>query len=195
VGKDTSDNEKADGPAQLMKLTLAANQLAKADGAINGYEMRNHLLEQRRQARVRYKNGFTLPASAANLRADADRKVRHSRTLARNIRNATGVAKHADADAHHVVAAADGRAQESRKIIFHWGIGINDADNGLYLPRTASSNVPGLGSATAHSGIHTTAYHFAIQARLFEVQEEDVTIGRATLRDIKQEILNDEFTY
>lgn len=92
--------------------------------------------------------------------------MRHSRILARNIKNAAGESKHAEADSHHVAAAQDKRAQRARTLLFRWGIGINDADNGLYLPKTWASAVPGLEDA-----------------------------GRKALRDIKQDILSNEFDY
>ncbi len=86
-GAGNLEFESAD---RTLLITLAANQIAIGDPQANPYETRNALLETRRIARVRYKNGVTLPAPAAKLRADAERKVRHSRILERNIRNATG---------------------------------------------------------------------------------------------------------
>jgi hypothetical protein len=157
--------------------------------------LRNQLLEQRRLARVRYQNGVTLPASAKRLRADAARKTRHSRILARNILKSTHQVKHIQADAHHIVAAGDKRASRSRGILFRWGIGINDADNGLYLPKRWVSQVPGLGAATAHQTIHTTAYHLAVTAQLALTRPSNQETGRLTLRDIKSDILSNEFEY
>lgn len=176
-------------------MTVETNLVVPNDGGANAYELRNQFLLQRRMARVRYENGVTLPATAKKLRADADRKVRHSRILARNIKNATGEVKHAEADAHHVVAAADKRARRSRTLLFRWGIGINDADNGLYLPKCWASQVPGLDEATAHEVIHTTAYHLAVTSRLILAKPSNQTAGRATLRDIKFDILNNDFDY
>jgi len=146
-------------------------------------------------ARVRYENGVTLPAKAKKLRADANRKVRHSRTLARNISRATGSAKRAEADAHHIVAAADQRASRSRTLLFRWGIGINDADNGVYLPKKWSSVVPGLDAATTHEVIHTTAYHLAVTSRLTLAKPSNQANGRKALQDIRYDILNDDFDY
>lgn len=180
---------------QLLQLTIAANQIASHGGSTNSYEMRNTLLEERRKARVRYKHGKTLAASADKLRLDAERKVRHSRILARNIKNATGVTRHANADAHHIVAQLDRRAQQSRLLLFGWGISINDADNGVYLPKKWASKVPGLEQATAHEPIHTDDYHFAVQARLIDAKGQESEQGRLVLRDIKGEILRNQFIY
>ncbi len=184
-----------DSAQDILDLTVETNLLTSDDAHVNAYELRNALLLQRRLARVRYENGVTLPASAKKLRADAARDVRHSRTLARNIRKATGDAKHAEADAHHVVAASDKRARRARGFLFRWGIGINDADNGLYLPKKWSSQVPGLEDATAHEVIHTTAYHLAVTARLALTKPSNQASGRVTLRDIKFDILNNDFEY
>ena len=184
-----------DSAQDILELTVETNLVVPNDEHVNAYELRNQFLLQRRLARVRYENGVTLPATAKKLRVDADRKVRHSRTLARNIKNATGEAKHTEADAHHVVAAGDKRARRSRTILFRWGIGINDADNGVYLPKKWASQVPGLDEATAHEVIHTTAYHLAVTSRLALTKPSNQQAGRSALRDIKHDILNNDFDY
>ncbi|HET6433805.1 AHH domain-containing protein [Dyella sp.] len=180
---------------EILDLTVEANLVTAPGAGINTYELRNELLQQRRLARVRYKNGVTLPASAKKLRADANRKARHSRTLARNVSKATGTTKHAQADAHHIVAAADKRAARSRSLLFRWGIGINDADNGVFLPKNWSFAPPGLEEATAHEVIHTTAYHLAVTARLALTKPSNQTNGRLALQDIRYDILHDDFEY
>lgn len=183
-----------DSADQILDFTIAANQIANSGTNANSYEMRNTLLEARRKARVRYKHGLTLPATAEKLRADAERNVRHSRTLARNIKNATGVAKATEADAHHIVAQSDRRAVRSRLVLFGWGIGINDADNGVYLPKKFSSEVAGLKDATAHENIHTDEYYFAVEVRLIDAGRESER-GRQALHGIKGEILKNQFIY
>ncbi|PTT90151.1 hypothetical protein DBR42_06570 [Pelomonas sp. HMWF004] len=180
---------------EILAITIEANLSSPNDAHVNAYQVRNDLLLQRRLARVRYENGVTLPATAKKLRADANRKVRHSRILARNIRNATGEAKPTDADTHHVVATQDRAAERSRRLLFKWGIGINDKDNGLYLPKNWSSKVAGLEEATAHEVIHTLAYHLAVTVRLQNTRPSNQVEGRKTLCDVKYEILHDEFEY
>ena len=195
LAKEKPAKPVEDNTATIMQLTLAANRIAGQDQHVNAYEMRNRKLEERRKARVRYKNGLTLPASAEKLAADAARKVRHSRTLDRNIRNATGTTRHTLADAHHIVSSGHPRAEESRRILFDWGIGINDADNGVYLPKKWLPKLQGLEKATAHEMIHSPDYYFEVEARLAVIQFEDTQIGRLTLREIKGEILLDQFVY
>ena len=103
-----------DAAQDILDLSIELNLVLPTDSHINAYELRNQFLLERRLARVRYEIGVTLPARAEVLRADAERKARHSRILARNIKNATGEVKHTDADTHHIVAAADIRAARAR---------------------------------------------------------------------------------
>lgn len=183
-----------DSPELVFQLTIAANQIAGTDTSSNAYEVRNaHLIDERKK-RVRYKNGVTLPCSAQKLLADAERKVRHSRTLARNIKNGTGVMKPAQADAHHIVAQSDRRASGSRDRLFRWGIGINDVDNGVYLPKRAGA-MPASPNATAHEGIHTARYHLAVFARLLSVDDDQAAPARAELRDMRDDMIAGVFPY
>ena len=55
--------------------------------------------------------------------------------------------------------------------------------------------MPGLDDATAHEVIHTTAYHLAVTSRLTLTKPSNQTAGRTTLRDIKSDILNNDFDY
>jgi hypothetical protein len=97
-------------------------------------------------------------------------------------------------DSHHIVAQSDQRAKESRQRLFDWGIGINDADNGVYLPKRAGL-MPGTPDATAHSGIHTTRYHLAVFARLLVVDDDKTTLARSALRDMRDDMIAGVFPY
>jgi hypothetical protein len=119
-----------------LALTIGANRIASNTPDANGYELRNEVLERARKQRIAYENGKTKEACSAELLfADAGRKGSHRRTLARNIDKEAGAARPAAVCAHHVVASQDTRAADSRTRIFACGIGINDVDNGVYLPR------------------------------------------------------------
>ena len=187
--RDFSETSKG-----VLDATIAANLIAADDAHVNAYEMRNALLEARRKARVRYKNGETLPATAAKLLADAERAARHSRILARNIKNASGVDRHVAADAHHIVAQSDKRAKASRDFLFDWGIGINDAANGVYLPKKNGS-VPGMDDATAHEIIHTSPYHLEVWSRLRDILGEGSSVARIELREMAADMVAGEFPY
>lgn len=196
--KDMTTEEIYKEPIKdILPLTIAANNLAGgANSGVNPYVLRNELILREQKKRIRYKNGFTLPASAEALQMDAERKVRHSRTLDRNIRKANpGMARPAQVDAHHIVAQQDWRAENARRLLYQWGIAINDADNGMYLPRYRSSSVPGLPNAPAHQIIHTALYFLAVTQVLSRQRHEPTEKGREALRAIKVELLAGTFLF
>ena len=80
-------------------------------------------------------------------------------------------------------------------MLYGWGIGINDADNGVYLPIEGFPRPVGMDNATIHDDIHTFRHHFAVTARLLDVAPADPTGARVQLRTMKREILADEFPY
>ena len=113
------------------------------------------------------KTGQTLPTTAIILAMDADRNIRHSRALASNINKANrGQCRPQETDAHHIVGRLDFRATDSRTFLFMWGIGINDADNGVYLPRYARTKIANMLKAHHHQGLHTDDYYFNVEIRL-----------------------------
>jgi hypothetical protein len=180
-----------------LELIIAANQIVAASGSgANPYEMRNQFIIEEKKERVRYKNGYTLPASVQALRLDAQRAVRHSRILATNIKKANppGV-RPKESDAHHIVAQDDARGRQSRFYLFNWGIGINDADNGVFLPRFARARKDPLANAAIHQTIHTDTYHFTVTARLLAVAKDTVEIGRKALRKMRAELTAGTFPY
>jgi hypothetical protein len=70
----------------MTDLTITANRIA-ANAGVNGYPARNAIVIEEAKQRIRYKNGVTkMPYSAMALLNDSERDVRHSDTLARNIR-------------------------------------------------------------------------------------------------------------
>jgi hypothetical protein len=153
--------------------------------------------KEKREALCR--NGFTLPVTAEQLIAEAERTARHSNKLTRDMK-AAGQARPADAapgsvSAHHVVAATDLRADESRKMLFRWNIGINDVDNGVYLPAHRKSTVASLPNASKHAVIHTDLYHLNVLARLMPVPGNSPQNGRPARRQIKQELVDGVFPY
>lgn len=182
--------------ASVARLTTAINRIA-ANSGLNTYELRNEILVEMKKERVRYENGRTLDGySAARLFEDARRKTgNHRRTLARNLDRESSQKRVADVCAHHVVASSDVRADDSRDIIFKWGIGINDADNGVYLPRLKNVPVPSMPNAPVHGPIHTTRYHAAVAARLIFGDPQDSAACRAILRVIKKNLIDGSFPW
>lgn len=142
------------------------------------------------------KQGMTIPMSAIMLAMDADRKIRHSRTLTTNINKANkGQVRPDFTDAHHIVGRLDLRAARARDFLFAWGIGINDASNGVFLPRYVSSIVPSLPQASPHQNLHTDKYYLAVTMRLIPIRAKDASIGRIALSTIKGELIAGIFPF
>lgn len=70
--------------------------------------------------------------------------------------------------------------------MFGWGIGINDGDNGVYLPMH-QVGMTGFPKAAHHSPYHSPDYHLAVYLRL--LQEREAEGGRNELRSIKADLL------
>ncbi len=191
----TSEEVYAEPVNNVAELSIAANQIAAGSGE-NPYELRNTRILEQKKAKIRYLNGYTIAASAQALFNDAQRKARHSRILGNNIQRANphdnrphGV------DAHHIVAQLNPGARLARTYLFNWGIAINDADNGVYLPRYAHTQVSSMPNAAKHQKIHTLTYYLAVTTRLMEVEDNGALDGRATLRTIKSELIAGVFPF
>lgn len=187
---DEGKGRSSETDFDITGLRLGANRIVNGAEA---YQSVNEVIINKKKRETLYKNGFTLPVTAEKLAAEAERTIRHSAKLARNMK----VANHprpADAakgsvSAHHVVAATDRRSDESKMKLFGWCIGINDVDNGVFLPAFRNSSVTSLPSASKHAVIHTDAYYVNVLARLFPVPREAPQDGRLALRQIKKELI------
>ena len=73
--------------------------------------------------------------------------------------------KYANA-AHHIVAGADARAAESRKLLEKYHIGINSASNGVFLPYKDAGLL-----ASYHPSVHTDYYYRDVQERLMKAEK------------------------
>lgn len=185
--------------SNLLDLRIAAGQSMQQGNPI---EAVNSIKLEAQKDRIRYKNGQTLAPRAKKmfaeaLRKNAESKARHSKQLASNM-VAAGQTRPAGVAAHHIVAHRDFSAEKSRQVLFGWGIAINDVDNGVFLPRWKTSNVPSLPHAIKHSVVHTERYHVAVFARLYAVKQAKPTDhkgGRRALRAIKQELVDGVFPY
>lgn len=92
-----------------------------------------------------------------------------SRLLGESL-EAAGTVRPGGSAAHHIVAGGSGRAADARAVLTRFGIDINAADNGVFLPANLSSANPG--GAAVHSTIHTAAYY----------DEVNLLLGQATTR-------------
>jgi hypothetical protein len=178
----------------------AALFVAKSGSNENPYQLVNDFnLAQDKWAanKAHYdKLGQTMPATAVLLTMDAERNVRHSRILARNIYKAdNSQIRYKGLDTHHIVGRLHQYAEVARGYLFNWGIGINDADNGVFLPRNDKTQVASIPNAHGHQGLHTQRYYFTITMRLAKVSQGPKEAGRTVLRTIKSELLSGTFPY
>lgn len=180
--------------SSALELTIAAGALVP--GAISKAAVNAIVIEEAKDG-IRYKNGRTMPTSVKRLMAAARMKsIRPSYILSDNL-IASGDARPVGVAAHHIVEAGDKRARPSQDRLWGWHISLNDADNGVYLPRFKSSVVDGLENAHKHSVLHTNFYRLEVFSRLRRVpaELEYSKQGRLALQTIKQELVNGTFPY
>ncbi len=76
----------------------------------------------------------------------------------RNALNAAGDLEPATPHSpHHIVAGNSPKAASARAQLDKFGIGVNDAENGVWLPRSSSS--PNPNGLSVHSKVHTNEYY------------------------------------
>lgn len=87
---------------------------------------------------------------------------------------AQGMPRPPNHDAHHIVPAGDARGARAAAILEEEGIGLNDAANGVWLPRTSGGAQTPKGitpqAATSHDSVHTKRYFEELTARLERAQ-------------------------
>ena len=86
-----------------------------------------------------------------------------SSKLAQNLINEC-ISRPVQTAAHHIVAGSAKAAGQARSILAKFGIGINDAANGVFLP--ANRNSVNFTGAVVHSTLHTTEYYDRINELL-----------------------------
>ncbi|MBK9258452.1 MAG: AHH domain-containing protein [Polyangiaceae bacterium] len=86
-----------------------------------------------------------------------------ARTLGRNMKLAH-MARLPGEFAHHIVAHGAEKAKDALAVLQNFGIKVDDAVNGVFLPGHSKSPNP-LGKAV-HSKVHTDAYYFAVEKLL-----------------------------
>ena len=111
-----------------------------------------------------------------------------SKKLGSNLED-SGAPRPDDTAAHHIVAGTDPRAGVARQILAKFGIDINSADNGTFLPK--NSNVPNPNGAQVHSTLHTDAYYREVDQLLSKATSRQQAI--AILNYIRQQLLAGTF--
>jgi len=77
---------------------------------------------------------------------------------------AAGHVRPPNSAAHHIVAGGAGAAARARAVLQKFGVGINDAVNGVFLP--ANKAVANEAGAAVHSTLHTDAYYETVNQML-----------------------------
>lgn len=96
---------------------------------------------------------------------------------------------------HHIVPFNEDRgfaqpyAKDSRKILSDVGIGLNDSENGVYLPHLKNTT-----NESYHPEIHTKIYYEEVYNRLLPLSGDKDKIENE-LSDIALELKNKTFPY
>ena len=98
-----------------------------------------------------------------------------SRRLGRAL-EAAGYKRPPGSEAHHIVAGTSRNAREARTVLQQFGIGIDDAANGVFLP------------ARVHRRLHTSQYYRTINRRLGSARSR--AEAEAVLHDIRFGLLS-----
>ncbi len=114
----------------------------------------------------------------------------NSSVLGENL-EAVGKVRPENSAAHHMVPGGESyfNAQNARQILQREGIDINEAANGVFLPKSSKYVID---DAIAHSRVHTNKYYDNLFERL-----NNAPAGKARneLDKIAQELLNGTFPY
>jgi RHS repeat-associated protein len=106
-----------------------------------------------------------------------------SRALGRAL-NRAGFSKAAGESAHHIVAGDALAADPARTVLKNFGIGINDAANGVFLPQLKESAAASGSSAVIHQNLHTDYYYTVVNDTLSAATtREDALAALASVRD------------
>jgi hypothetical protein len=97
-----------------------------------------------------------------------------SRALGR-VLEASGVQRPTGYEAHHIAAGDADDADPARQVLKKFGININDAANGVFLP--AETDTVKLGNEAVHGTLHTKAYYQAVNAVLKDARTRQEAIG------------------
>jgi hypothetical protein len=90
---------------------------------------------------------------------------------------------------HHIVAHGDGRAEIARQKLAQFGINIDEAFNGVFLPATSKS--PNAKGSIVHSMVHSKDYYFKVEAFLNGAKSKKEVIRR--LQRIRETLENGTF--
>jgi RHS repeat-associated protein len=93
--------------------------------------------------------------------------------------------------AHHIVAQGATLADPARAVLRRFGIGIDDAANGVFLPGSREVAARTGATAAAHGPLHTPAYYAAVNDALSQVTTRDGALQ--VLGEIRNALLSGGF--
>ena len=126
-----------------------------------------------------------LEAGALGIMAVGTTEQASSKVLGTALENSGFVREIGDA-AHHIVAGGAQAASEARTILQNFGVGINDAANGVFLPATKA--LAQAGDAVAHAAVHTNEYYNSVTTALQQATSRQDVID--ILSRIRGSLLN-----
>jgi A nuclease family of the HNH/ENDO VII superfamily with conserved AHH len=97
---------------------------------------------------------------------------------------AAGFKRPDESAAHHMVSESHRRAADLKDRLIALGIGINDAENGVFLPQVPGSQAPG----AYHPSLHNNDYYNQLQRDFIDVNTKDRAIE--VLANIRSQLLN-----
>ncbi|MFE3270833.1 AHH domain-containing protein [Streptomyces sp. NPDC059215] len=105
----------------------------------------------------------------------------------RNALNAAGDLEPATPHSpHHIVAGNSPKAAPARAQLDLFGIGINDAENGVWLPRSSSS--PNPNGLSVHSRIHTNDYYNHVNDLMSGARNRDEALD--VIQHVRRQLLD-----
>ena len=127
--------------------------------------------------------GLPLPARALVNALDSLVFKSDSEKLSDSLKG-VGYTRPADTDAHHIVPVNAGKLDDVRAKLESFGIGRNDAPNGVYLPGVRGSEAEG----AYHRSLHNNDYYNQLNRDFLNVNSRQQALD--TLNDIRSQLLN-----
>jgi len=114
---------------------------------------------------------------AADAATAAELSDPSSKVLAQNMEQ-SGIPRPVDSAAHHVVAGSARFADPARAVLQKFGIDINAADNGVFLPKNIG--VPNPDGSLVHSSLHTIQYYDRVNTLLAQATTRQEALDALT---------------
>lgn len=121
----------------------------------------------------------------------------NSQELAKNLEN-SGLAKPNHSAAHHIIPATMKAAKAAIQKLKDYGINVNDAENGVWLPQKGldKNGNPSNAIGLIHSGKHPNVYAEEVNFLILQTKVDPQNIPQSkinlekTLDDIRQKLIN-----